>query len=115
MNAAMTPDPTTLSAARRFVDALAGHYQIRQAWLFGSRARGDYRPDSDLDIAVLLDGPRASFLPVKLALDDLAFDVLLETGVHIQPLPLWHDDWETPTRFANPHLIEAIRREGVLL
>jgi predicted nucleotidyltransferase len=26
---------------------------------FGSRARGDYRPDSDLDLAVILDVPEA--------------------------------------------------------
>ncbi len=28
---------------------------VRRVWLFGSRVRQDYRPDSDLDIAVELD------------------------------------------------------------
>jgi len=115
MGAAMTPDSPTLDAARRFLDTVASLYPFRQAWLFGSRAQGDARPDSDLDIALLLSGPRGEFIPAKLALDDLAYDVLLETGIHIQPLPLWQDDWDAPETFPNPALIAAIRREGVPL
>jgi predicted nucleotidyltransferase len=111
----MIPDPLTLDAARRFLDTVASRYPFRQAWLFGSRARGDARPDSDLDIALLLKGPHGAFIPAKLALDDLAYDVLLETGIHIQPLPLWQDDWDVPETFPNPDLIAAIRREGVPL
>ena len=111
----MIPDPLTLDAARRFLDTVASRYPFRQAWLFGSRARGDARPDSDLDIALLLDGPREAFIAAKLALDDLAYDILLETGIHIQPLPLWQDDWDVPGTFPNPGLIAAIRREGVPL
>jgi predicted nucleotidyltransferase len=33
--------------------ALAGRADIAVALLFGSRARGDHRPDSDVDVAVL--------------------------------------------------------------
>ena len=107
------PDAVTLDAARRFLRAIEGRYPLRQAWVFGSRARGDQRPDSDLDIALLLDGPRGAFIPAKLALDDLAYEVLLETGIHIQPLPLWQEDWDAPEGFSNPALIASIRREGV--
>lgn len=28
---------------------------VRRVWIFGSRARGDHRPDSDLDVAVEID------------------------------------------------------------
>ena len=28
---------------------------VNRLWIFGSRARGDHRPDSDLDIAIELD------------------------------------------------------------
>lgn len=40
----------------RIRDALKAHERaIACAYLFGSRARGDFRPDSDLDVAVLFD------------------------------------------------------------
>jgi|GEM_PF-4705380 len=65
--------------------------------------------------AVLLEGPHRPFLATKLELADIAYDVLLETGVHIQPLPLWEEEWEHPETFSNPRLIENIRREGIPL
>ena len=33
---------------------------------------------------------------------DVAFDVLLETGIRIQPLPVWEDEWEHPESYSNP-------------
>jgi predicted nucleotidyltransferase len=33
---------------------------VNRLWIFGSRARGDYRPDSDLDVAIELDLSAAS-------------------------------------------------------
>jgi predicted nucleotidyltransferase len=102
-------------AARLFLAAVARRHPLRSAVLFGSRARGRFRPDSDADIAVLLEGPRRPFLATKLELADLAYDVLLETGIHIQALPLWDEEWEHPETFTNPRLIENIRREGVPL
>lgn len=34
------------------VDGIAAEYGMRRVFLFGSRARGDYRPDSDYDFCV---------------------------------------------------------------
>jgi uncharacterized protein len=38
---------------KRLQSWLAAEPEITAAWLFGSRARGDARPDSDVDVAVL--------------------------------------------------------------
>ena len=38
-------------------ETLAAWPEARAALLFGSRARGDHRPDSDWDVAFVLDGP----------------------------------------------------------
>lgn len=99
--------------ARAFLRRLSARYDVAQAVLFGSRARGDHRTDSDLDLAVVLNGEREDFIDTKLAMADVAFDVLMETGVLVQPLPLWADDLAHPDRFANPALIHNIQAEGI--
>lgn len=108
-------DAKTERAARTFLERVTSRYDVAGAFLFGSRARGDNRPDSDADVAVLLRGHRGRFLDTKLALADIAYDVLLETGVLIQPLPVWEDEWEHPERYTNPTLLRNIERDGVRL
>ncbi len=108
-------DAHTARAARTFVERVAGQFPVSGAILFGSRARGSHRPDSDADIAVLLRGRRGEFVDTKLAMTDIAYDVLLETGVHIQPLPIWEDEWEHPDSYSNPQLLRNIGRAGIRL
>lgn len=43
-------------------DVLRGFPEVAAAWLFGSEARGEARPDSDVDIALLLKNKRKSAL-----------------------------------------------------
>ena len=83
--------------------------------LFGSRARHQQRADSDADVAVILHGAKGPFVDTKLAMADLAYDVLLETGILIQPLPVWEEEWAHPETFINPDLLRNISRDGVRL
>lgn len=108
-------DPQTLKAVDAFKSKVASSFPVEQAILFGSRARLSHHEQSDADIAVLLSGGQAPFVETKLALDDLAFDVLLDTGIRIQPLPIWRGEWDHPDRYPNPSLLHNIQREGVLL
>jgi len=102
-------------AVTAFLEKLRGTYDVSGTILFGSRARGDNRPDSDLDLAVVLAGKRGSFIDTKLHMAGLAFDVLMETGILIQALPLWEGDLAHPEQFSNPDLIRNIAREGIPL
>ncbi len=70
-------DQGTETAVRRFLALIDGHYETVGAIVFGSRARGTHRPDSDADVAVLLSGEPQRFLTTKLAMADVAFDVLV--------------------------------------
>jgi predicted nucleotidyltransferase len=108
-------DHQTETAVRRFLTLIASRYDMAGAIVYGSRARGTHRPDSDADVAVLLIGEHQRFLTTKLAMADVAFDVLLETGVNISPLPVWLDEWEHPENYSNPSLLENIAREGIRL
>lgn len=108
-------DHITEGAVRRFLSLIASQYDMAGAVVYGSRARGTHQPDSDADVAVLLKGEHRQFLPTTLAMADVAYDVLLETGVNISPLPVWMDEWERPELFSNPALLHNIAREGVRL
>jgi predicted nucleotidyltransferase len=108
-------DPATLNAANAFIRRVSAHYPVSRAILFGSRARGGFRPHSDADIAVLLHGHPGKFLATKLAMADIAYDVLLDTGIRIQPLPIWEEEWKHPELYANPQLLQNIHRDGIRL
>ena len=43
----------TIEELRRIVEPIAESYEMRQVYLFGSRARGDNREDSDYDFCVV--------------------------------------------------------------
>jgi predicted nucleotidyltransferase len=83
------------------------------AYLFGSRARGDHRPDSDADVAVVLEALEGTPVDEKMRLVDLAFDALTDVGLMIQPWPFTRAQWEgrePEGRFAD--LLAAARRDG---
>ncbi|GEO39462.1 toxin-antitoxin system antidote Mnt family protein [Skermanella aerolata] len=61
----MITDSDILAAVR---EALPG---VRRVYLFGSRAIGEEWPDSDLDLAVVLDGP-ADSVSLWMAGEDIA-------------------------------------------
>jgi predicted nucleotidyltransferase len=106
-------DPATAQAVQQFRQRLEADFDARELIVYGSRARGDHRPDSDADVAVLLEGAHQPFLDTKLKMSDAAYDVLLETGINISPLPVWMDEWARPDAYSNPALLAKIAREGI--
>lgn len=81
------------------IQAIGRAFPVEKIVLFGSRARGDHKPKSDMDFAIY---PKAEMLNERLLRE--AFDEL--------PTLLKYDlviiDAHT-----NPELLEAIQREGV--
>ncbi|MEI2415744.1 nucleotidyltransferase domain-containing protein [Orrella sp. JC864] len=108
-------DPTTDSAVREFLAAVKKRPDYAGAVLFGSRARGTHIGSSDADVAILLKGPAQKTIPIALEMADAAYAVLLKTGVNVQAMPIWVDQWEHPDRHSNPWLLKNIKEEGVLL
>src|SRR5438874_258412 len=93
-------DPETVRAVQEFVRRVSARYPVRAAVLYGSRARGTHRPDSDADMAILLSGIPGQRMDEALKMADIAFDVLMELGVLIEAIPFWEDEWEHPETFS---------------
>ena len=113
--AATVHEPEVERAIALFLETLRKQYAVDEVRLYGSRARGDFRPDSDVDLAVVLHGERGDIWDTAQAFGDISYDVLMETGVAVSALPLWHDDLNHPERARNPALMRNIQREGIRL
>ncbi len=64
---------------------------------------------------MLLQGLAGKFVATKLEMDDLAYEVLLDTGIRIQPLSVRETEWQHPENYSNPRLLHNIEREGIRL
>ena len=115
MNSLSTIDPRTRNSVTQFLARISGEYPVAEAWLYGSRARGDAGAESDADLAVILDGPRGKTSAVAVEMAAAEFDVMIETGILVSAFPIWIDDWNNPALHANPYLIANIKREGIAL
>ena len=92
----------------RFRAALANAYgsRVERVVLFGSRARGDARPDSDYDVAVFLTDLSDRWAESD-RIADIATDILDETGAVIHAMP-----HRAEAYFERTPLMHEVRREG---
>jgi predicted nucleotidyltransferase len=107
----MTTCPCDDPILKRFRAALDAMYgpRIERVVLFGSRARGDAREDSDYDVAVFLRdyAPGTSTELYRLA--DLGADILDKTGAFVHAMPYPAGSYNDPRM----PLMYAIRTEGI--
>jgi predicted nucleotidyltransferase len=82
------------------------------SYLFGSRARGDYRPDSDWDILILVDQLKVSN-EIEDKFRDELYDIELETGQIISTFIYPKNYWEN-TLLYSP-LYKNVLNEGIQL
>ena len=111
----VTLDPLTRRSIELFLERVRPRYAIVEAYLYGSRARGDAREDSDVDLALVIEGEMRAASSVAGEMSDATIDVLDATGQYVSPLPIKLDMWRDPASYSNPFLLANIRREGVAL
>lgn len=80
--------------------------------LFGSEARGEARPDSDIDLLILLDGDKMTLAREEEVTLPL-YELELETGVEISPIVMLKKQWENRP-FKTPFYVN-VKNEGVVL
>ena len=101
-----TPDPV-LKRFRGELDKLYGP-RIERVVLYGSRARGDARPDSDYDILLFLEGLDDCWAEVR-RIVDIQLDIRAETDADIRTMVYPAGEWRDP---ASP-LMHEVRKDGV--
>jgi predicted nucleotidyltransferase len=105
----MSAKPEDDPVLRRFRAAVLDIYgnRVQRMVLYGSRARGEARPDSDYDIAVFINDLGA-FSDELVRLADVETEILFETGAVVNAMP-----YPAGTYGDRTSLMREIRREGI--
>jgi predicted nucleotidyltransferase len=106
MNSRAVPDATL----RSFLDRIASvRSEITRVVLFGSRARGDARPDSDYDLLLVV--PRKTAL-MREVLYDAVLDTLLDTGRLISLKIFRESEFARLNELRTPFMMR-VQQEGI--
>lgn len=86
---------------------------LRQIILYGSYARGDFHPDSDIDIMILLDLSDIDIKKYRHQLSDMTFDFNMDYDVDIKPIAKNEEHYRKWVD--NYPFYSNVNREGVRL
>ena len=103
-------EKAALDEIKQRVQSIVGQ-RLRGVLLFGSKARGDFDPESDLDIAILVDGLDQE---MKRRIIDIVADVEVKFLVVVSSLVLSWDDFQS-LRERERRIALDIENEGVPL
>ncbi|MGO8687995.1 MAG: nucleotidyltransferase family protein [Thermoguttaceae bacterium] len=106
----MTTTSERKAFLRRVQTALRGVFaaRLRGVILYGSEARGTARPDSDIDLLVLLAGP-VDLATDLVAVHGVLYPIALELGRRISAKPVDAEQYES----IECPLYNAVHREGL--
>jgi len=83
-----------------------------QAFLFGSRARGDHKPDSDWDIIILVNNQSVTN-EIEDRFRDVLYNIELESGQIISTFIYPKSFWDKTLKYSPLH--KAVEKEGIKL
>ena len=101
----LADDDATLKAFRTALEKIYGG-RLERVVLYGSRARGDARPDSDYDVAVFLQGLNSRWDEIDRIID-ITHGILVDKGTVIHAMPYKAGAYGDQTP-----LMHELRREG---
>ena len=99
----------SLEICRSYLELASKVFSIKQAYLFGSYARGTPHPDSDIDLALV----SSDFEEIdEMALMRILYRMARHVNVKIEPIPLLENEGEH-TQLGT--LSYEIAKEGIAL
>lgn len=108
----------TVHAVRTFMSHLtkAKLPGITKVILFGSRARGNYDVESDVDMAVIFSGPVQNNTrrhKLQMQLSDIRSEAMIETSMAVSAIALWDTELQEPEKQKNPRFFHNVNHEGI--
>ena len=99
----------------RYVSEIQKIYgpHLRKVILYGSYARGDFRPDSDVDIMILLDLSDLDLKAYSRKLSYMTYDFNLDNDLDIKPIAKSEEHFKK--WIVNYPFYENVQKEGVVL
>lgn len=95
---------------QNIVDWAGSREEIRRVWLYGSRARGDHRDDSDMDLAIEFEIDDPDEAMAKWIFWKKEFfrypTLIVGPKLHLQP---YHPDWD------DEKVGPGVKNDGVIL
>ncbi len=108
----MPPNPRAIDIVKLYAETLRRKkLPIKAVILFGSQARGDYEPDSDIDVLVVTERLDEK---VREAILDEAFEISLNEDVVLIPVIYDLEGFGSPLFRAGP-LYQNISQEGIII
>jgi len=103
-------DASVVKAVEEYLAAVRrSGIRVERGILFGSHARGDARPESDVDVLIIASEFDEPYDPRRI---DLLWELRAHTDSRIEPIAVGERQWREDR--SNP-LIEIARREGVVI
>lgn len=100
-----------LIAINKFKEVISKKYNLVQLKLFGSKAKGNFDKESDIDLFVILDNCNWK---IEKEVYELCFEIGLEYNVLLSPIIYSKNEFEDKLTKATP-FYKIIEREGIIL
>jgi predicted nucleotidyltransferase len=99
-------------AVREAARLLRSELPVSRVILFGSKARGDARPDSDIDLLILTSAPAT--MPLRDQVSERLYKIILREDVDLSPLVVSEEEWSNGlTRHLLIH--DEVERDGCIV
>jgi predicted nucleotidyltransferase len=106
--------PEEQRVVERWIEVLRDEIDLESVWLFGSRARGERRDDSDVDLLVITRGdPERDRQLVWKAIDEVAWAMGVNPAVFVPHT--WDRPWLEGRREIRSFFIQEVDRDKVVL